>query len=128
MVRCNECESEVAENDLFCPFCGISLPHEPEVSLIDDPMASTIMMPPAQAVPTASMENPSGDLVDERGGVSSQPRVNIGSSELNSSDLVAPSPIPYDTPEPGAVSEATPIANAPSLNAAESRGAPSAAA
>jgi len=112
MVRCNECESEVAENDLFCPFCGINLPHEPEVSSIDDPMASTIMMPPARvsspAVSTRSVENPSGDLVEERGDVSSQPPLNVGSSELNSSDLVAPSPIPGEMPAPVVISESTP--------------------
>ena len=25
MIRCHECDSNVAENDLFCPFCGVAL-------------------------------------------------------------------------------------------------------
>ncbi len=48
-MTCHECGSEVAEIDVFCPFCGISL--EP-VSLaddqIDDSMASTIMIQPSE--------------------------------------------------------------------------------
>ncbi len=48
-MTCHECGSDVAEIDVFCPFCGISL--EP-VSLaddqLDDSMASTIMIQPAE--------------------------------------------------------------------------------
>ena len=48
-MTCHECGSDVAEIDVFCPFCGISL--EP-VSLaedqIDDSMASTIMIQPSE--------------------------------------------------------------------------------
>jgi eukaryotic-like serine/threonine-protein kinase len=25
MIRCRECDSQVAENDLFCPFCGVKI-------------------------------------------------------------------------------------------------------
>ena len=48
-MTCHECGSNVAEIDVFCPFCGISL--EP-VSLAenetDDSMASTIMIQPSE--------------------------------------------------------------------------------
>lgn len=49
MIRCQECDSQVAENDLFCPFCGVKIeaasaggsgelsgsatPAEPDISL-----------------------------------------------------------------------------------------------
>ena len=46
MAKCPECGSEVAGNDIFCPYCGISLQppvaDEPES---DESMASTIMIP-----------------------------------------------------------------------------------
>lgn len=55
MIRCQECESEVSENDAFCPYCGISLQFSPvpvEAVIVDAPEAdldSTIMMAPADA-------------------------------------------------------------------------------
>lgn len=48
-ITCQECGSAVADNDVFCPFCGISL--EPLVSAddqIDDSMESTILIQPAE--------------------------------------------------------------------------------
>lgn len=46
MTRCHECDSEVAEIDVFCPYCGISLkPAAPLPEEADDSLASTIMMP-----------------------------------------------------------------------------------
>jgi len=47
MNICHQCGSEVAENDAFCPFCGISL-QPVAVSVEDDEFASTIMMPQAE--------------------------------------------------------------------------------
>ncbi len=48
-MTCHECGSDVAEIDVFCPFCGISL--EP-VSLTDDQydesMASTLIIQPSE--------------------------------------------------------------------------------
>lgn len=46
MTHCHECDSEVAETDVFCPFCGISL----EPVAVDDggenvEFQSTIVMP-----------------------------------------------------------------------------------
>jgi serine/threonine-protein kinase len=48
MAKCPECGSEVAGNDVFCPYCGLKLqPAEPEVAESDESMASTIMIPTA---------------------------------------------------------------------------------
>lgn len=61
MISCHECSSEVSENDVFCPFCGISLqpiampepaaesPAEP-----DEAFESTIMMAPDEAARLAA--------------------------------------------------------------------------
>ena len=43
MPKCPECGSEVAGIDIFCPYCGVSLP--PVGDEVDDSMASTIMIP-----------------------------------------------------------------------------------
>jgi serine/threonine-protein kinase len=32
MTRCQECDSQVAENDLFCPFCGVQIEAAPSAS------------------------------------------------------------------------------------------------
>ena len=48
MIKCHQCDSEVAENDAFCPYCGISL-QPVTVPAEDDEFASTIIMPPAQS-------------------------------------------------------------------------------
>ncbi len=48
MTHCHECGSEVADNDIFCPFCGISL-RPIEVAGDDDAsLESTIMMTPSE--------------------------------------------------------------------------------
>src|SRR5689334_20638152 len=45
-MRCKECESEISDSDVFCPYCGISLRAEPAPApTADDEMASTIVMP-----------------------------------------------------------------------------------
>ena len=50
MSLCQECGSEVSEADVFCPYCGISLPRSSEqVPAVDDSMDSTIMMSPEEA-------------------------------------------------------------------------------
>lgn len=58
MLSCHECDSEVAEQDIFCPYCGISLqqaeaPNSGEINndagLAEDEMDSTLMMTPAEA-------------------------------------------------------------------------------
>src|SRR5262252_6958121 len=45
MTTCHQCGSEVAENDVFCPFCGISLAPVAVPDAENDEFASTIMMP-----------------------------------------------------------------------------------
>lgn len=44
MKYCHECGSEVANLDLFCPYCGISQPTPDDAVQADDPFASTIMI------------------------------------------------------------------------------------
>jgi serine/threonine-protein kinase len=71
MSLCQECGSEVSEADVFCPYCGISLPRSseqvPAVIVDDDSMESTIMMSPEEAAnyksevahePSKTAENP----------------------------------------------------------------------
>jgi eukaryotic-like serine/threonine-protein kinase len=50
MALCNECSSEIPENDSFCPFCGIAVA-KPEISAVDDgeSLESTLMMTPDEA-------------------------------------------------------------------------------
>ncbi|HMM79322.1 MAG TPA: protein kinase [Pyrinomonadaceae bacterium] len=43
MVACPECASEVADNDIYCPYCGISLHPADLVAAPDDPLAQTIV-------------------------------------------------------------------------------------
>jgi len=46
MKQCHECDSEVAENDLFCPYCGISIQGVAvESTAADDAFSSTIVIP-----------------------------------------------------------------------------------
>lgn len=69
MALCHECGSEVAENDVFCPFCGISLkPIEIDDGQHDPAFESTIVMTP-DAPPGetgAPAENAAGnDILEE---------------------------------------------------------------
>jgi serine/threonine-protein kinase len=52
MIKCHQCDSEVAENDAFCPHCGISL-QPVVVQAEDDEFASTIIMTPTPSEPPA---------------------------------------------------------------------------
>ncbi len=61
MKHCHECDSEVGELDIFCPYCGITL----KSAIIDDPsnddpFSSTIVIPPP-----ASAVEPGNDTADE---------------------------------------------------------------
>lgn len=49
MTDCRECGSKVAELDIFCPFCGISLEPIAGPDKAEDAFASTIVMPEAAA-------------------------------------------------------------------------------
>src|SRR5215203_4643158 len=53
-MTCHECGSDVAQNDVFCPFCGISLePVALSDAEIDDSLQSTLMMQPEEAAALA---------------------------------------------------------------------------
>lgn len=67
MAVCHECDSKVAENDIFCPYCGISLRPVGSVPVTEsvstesvpvteaaDELESTIMMTPAEAAELAA--------------------------------------------------------------------------
>ncbi len=45
MAYCHECGSEVAENEVFCPFCGISLQPIVVENDEEDALSSTIVIP-----------------------------------------------------------------------------------
>jgi len=51
MTTCHQCGSEVAENDAFCPYCGISLTPVAIPGAAEDEFASTIIMPTAGSKP-----------------------------------------------------------------------------
>lgn len=53
MALCHECGSEVAENDQFCPFCGIALLTASPEAEDDAAFESTIIMPPPPKAATA---------------------------------------------------------------------------
>ena len=61
MTTCHQCGLEVAENDAFCPYCGISLAPVAVLGGEEDEFASTIIMPPAKAQPSPeSKPEPTG--------------------------------------------------------------------
>src|SRR3954451_16167099 len=62
MIKCHQCDSEVAENDAFCPFCGISL-QPVAVPTDEDEFASTIMMP--APVPVSANAKADGVTVED---------------------------------------------------------------
>lgn len=65
MKLCVECNSEVAENDLFCPYCGIAMPGGASVAPdSSDGFDSTIVIPAAEMPPMPNLLVAS-DLVDE---------------------------------------------------------------
>lgn len=63
-MTCHECDSVVAENDAFCPFCGITL-ERPAASPaeIEDPMESTIMIQHADLSGIAGSVPPAAEEV-----------------------------------------------------------------
>src|SRR5688572_5197829 len=51
MIRCHECDSSVAKNDLFCPYCGVVIPEASasEASPNDDSVSATATTEPSVA-------------------------------------------------------------------------------
>jgi serine/threonine protein kinase len=88
MALCHECGSEVAENDVFCPFCGISLkPIEIDDGELDPAFESTIVMSTPPDVVDVRVKQP---LKSETGEVPDIKAV-IGTEDVTLEDIpVAP--------------------------------------
>jgi len=87
---CHECGSEVAETDVFCPFCGISLERGVPTDLsTDDSMASTIMNPPMDIISSGGTSEPSlpnvNSALAETGTGDDYSGPNVGSDESSAS-------------------------------------------
>ncbi|HYJ90619.1 MAG TPA: zinc-ribbon domain-containing protein, partial [Pyrinomonadaceae bacterium] len=101
MTTCHQCGSEVAQNDAFCPHCGISLAPIAVPSSENDEFASTIIMPTASAKPPEiplAEEQASAPIEESSGpepisAADEQPEVD------EESPTVTAEPIPV-TPEP----------------------------
>ena len=98
MIKCHQCDSEVAENDAFCPYCGISL-QPVTVPAEDDEFASTIIMPPAQS---ASQQS-AAELTPEPVKIS-KPEPVIEAVELEepiAEEVASPPPVEVYEPDYG---------------------------
>lgn len=96
MVYCHECGEQVAENDIFCPFCGISLsPISLSGAETDDSQSNTVPVEPPPIQPfSATVENAPADssapltaqpAIRERLGIDKSDTGNI-SDEVTFSD------------------------------------------
>lgn len=111
MIRCHECESEVAENDLFCPYCGISLPRAGAAAAEpDDAMASTIIMP----IPPSGAAGPElstvrdtdpENTIDSIGGLTEQPPAPESSDVMFIHPGTAPPQPDDEVPAPGILAD-----------------------
>lgn len=110
MITCHQCGSEVAENDAFCPYCGISL-QPVAVPAAEDEFASTIIMAPTQPAPPkppASVEE--GPVIDAVEATEPEPEDEPARSEPEErpaavSHLSADQPDYTDIPTPPALTE-----------------------
>ncbi|HMS08776.1 MAG TPA: hypothetical protein PKE66_04795, partial [Pyrinomonadaceae bacterium] len=57
-MKCQECNSEISEQDSFCPYCGIVLTSIPvvEPEPLRDDLESTVMMSPEEVAKLAELE------------------------------------------------------------------------
>lgn len=57
-MKCQECNSEISEQDSFCPYCGIVLASIPvvEPEPVSDDLESTVMMSPEEVAKLAELE------------------------------------------------------------------------
>ena len=91
MVRCHECNSQVAENDLFCPFCGVMLRMPGSDAPVEDVSANATTEPSLTDIPVPAILADYGRTADN---VTPPP-----TSEYSIDDSA----------EPTAESEATPV-------------------
>ena len=105
MPTCHQCGSEVAENDAFCPYCGISLTPVAIPSAAEDEFASTIIMPTggSMASPEAVAQSPAAPAIEEE---------NRHREEVLS---VVPEPEPENEP-PALMAEPIPVVPEPSID------------
>jgi eukaryotic-like serine/threonine-protein kinase len=124
MRKCHECESEVTDADVFCPFCGLSLqpvvlsaepePVELEAEVIDDSLESTIMMPLEEAVKLAGgaraeQEDPAPAIAAETvedPAVDEEPTVDVD-RVAESGPTVDVDSVADEVPPPGILSDLT---------------------
>lgn len=62
MKHCHECDSDVADNDIFCPYCGISMQGVAVASASEDAFSSTIVIPTVQPASESLKMPEDGDL------------------------------------------------------------------
>ena len=101
-MRCKECESQISDSDVFCPYCGISLSESAEPPPpADDQMASTIVMP--FAAKDESSEFPTPTTQPERPASAELPEpapIEVPVSPTGSSSEEAPEPQFVDSMPP----------------------------
>lgn len=105
MTFCHECGSEVAENDAFCPYCGITLhPIEVPPDQEEEAFASTIMMPLPKSSKINGAAEPIADISTEahENNVSAVPAVAAEDTKPDPSvnDMDEPLPDIDDIPPP----------------------------
>jgi serine/threonine protein kinase len=82
MPTCKECDSTVAESDVFCPFCGLHLGvHQPEPAP-EVEIESTIMMTPDEIAELAQAETPSEGPTAEQVVLDSEKEVGDAAADL----------------------------------------------
>lgn len=62
MALCHKCGSDVAENDVFCPYCGVNL--QEQAAPADDSLESTIMMSPDEIASVKLSKNKADEDAD----------------------------------------------------------------
>jgi tRNA A-37 threonylcarbamoyl transferase component Bud32 len=114
MAYCHECGEKVAENDVFCPYCGISL--QPIAVGEDISQEQTIFVSqPPLSEPTESAENANNQPDDFSGSVTEDSfDVKTDSSDIPaemSENKEVPLDAPSDAAESFAANQSTPDAN-----------------
>ncbi len=118
MTYCHECGSEVAENDVFCPFCGISLrPIAVAGSEDEAAFESTIIMPLPEKANAASAESAQSGEIDSSGATPADdstlpdtlekiegedeelPNIELAEDEAAADESAFPTEPEIDTPE-----------------------------